>query len=711
MSRIVTFYSYKGGVGRTFALANIAVLLAKRGRKVLIIDWDLEAPGLHRYFNAELKAQSRPMLGLIYLLTQATENQDARWEPFVEKLQLGEGVEIALIASGDQASDYADRVRPFSWVDFFEKVHGGVVLERWRAEWKKDFDFVLVDSRTGITDSGGVCTTLLPDILVLVFSANEQSFEGGMRVALGVQDARQRLDVHRPPVAVLPLPCRFDGRDEVDEAKRWLDRFGRELKPFYDDWLPKQFEPRQILELTKVPYVTKFSFGEPLAVLTHGVTDPEFPGFYLENAARLLMTDFRDAAQIISPEVAERRLGVADFRAQLAKVSIDEAAVKQAVDEAEKELGTGSQLAELLNEAGVALLRQGRFDSAEGYLRRALSLSEFESNHPVEISSLNYLAELLNLTERQSESEAAYRRVVEILQESLGEDHPSLTAAYTNLASVLRQSGQLDEAEHLYRRAIMNLERRPGHNDPALALAYNSLASVLLRLGRVEEAERLYRGALDVLEGTARPGDPIIGRTYHSLAELLRGTNRLDEAEHLYRRALDRLESTARPGDPNIGRTYTGLAELLRQSHRPQEAEQVYRRAIDRLGSAARPGDSTITRIYNSLAELLLKSGRMGEAEQVYRQALGRIESTGRPFGLPIARTYKLLAELLQQSGRMEEAEHMYRGVLTRLESTARPSDPTISRIYKDFGELLLRSGRSEEAEEVTRRAKTRSFY
>jgi MinD-like ATPase involved in chromosome partitioning or flagellar assembly len=43
MSRLITFYSYKGGVGRTFALANIAVLLAKRGRKVLVIDWDLEA--------------------------------------------------------------------------------------------------------------------------------------------------------------------------------------------------------------------------------------------------------------------------------------------------------------------------------------------------------------------------------------------------------------------------------------------------------------------------------------------------------------------------------------------------------------------------------------------------------------------------------------------------------------------------------------------
>src|SRR6266700_2968299 len=48
---IVTFYSYKGGVGRSFTLANIAVLLARWGYRVLCVDWDLEAPGLYDYFQ------------------------------------------------------------------------------------------------------------------------------------------------------------------------------------------------------------------------------------------------------------------------------------------------------------------------------------------------------------------------------------------------------------------------------------------------------------------------------------------------------------------------------------------------------------------------------------------------------------------------------------------------------------------------------------
>ena len=49
--QIVTFYSFKGGTGRTMALANVAWILAANGERVLVADWDLESPGLHRFFQ------------------------------------------------------------------------------------------------------------------------------------------------------------------------------------------------------------------------------------------------------------------------------------------------------------------------------------------------------------------------------------------------------------------------------------------------------------------------------------------------------------------------------------------------------------------------------------------------------------------------------------------------------------------------------------
>ena len=53
--RVITFYSYKGGTGRSMAVANAAWIPATNDKRVLVIDWDLEAPGMHRYLHPFLK--------------------------------------------------------------------------------------------------------------------------------------------------------------------------------------------------------------------------------------------------------------------------------------------------------------------------------------------------------------------------------------------------------------------------------------------------------------------------------------------------------------------------------------------------------------------------------------------------------------------------------------------------------------------------------
>src|SRR3954462_14549608 len=80
--RIITFFSYKGGTGRSMALANVAWLLASAGNRVLVIDWDLEAPGLHRYFEPFLDDKSlEDSTGIIDFVlefaTAAVSNQGA----------------------------------------------------------------------------------------------------------------------------------------------------------------------------------------------------------------------------------------------------------------------------------------------------------------------------------------------------------------------------------------------------------------------------------------------------------------------------------------------------------------------------------------------------------------------------------------------------------------------------------------------------------
>ena len=72
----ITFYSFKGGVGRSMALINTAAIMAERGFRVLVIDMDLEAPGLSFLMRDALNsavATAPLQVGLIDLLTDVKE--------------------------------------------------------------------------------------------------------------------------------------------------------------------------------------------------------------------------------------------------------------------------------------------------------------------------------------------------------------------------------------------------------------------------------------------------------------------------------------------------------------------------------------------------------------------------------------------------------------------------------------------------------------
>src|SRR5262245_1267249 len=140
MGRVITFYSYKGGTGRSMALANVAWILASNGKRVLAIDWDLEAPGLHRYFqpfltDKELSGQESQGvidMAIDFAVRAATpvkagERLSDRWytahadfSKWRQKLRWSSGETVQLgkfrkggidfVPAGRQGPDYAKRV-------------------------------------------------------------------------------------------------------------------------------------------------------------------------------------------------------------------------------------------------------------------------------------------------------------------------------------------------------------------------------------------------------------------------------------------------------------------------------------------------------------------------------------------------------------------------------------------------------------------------
>ncbi len=308
MGQILTFYSYKGGAGRTMALANIAVLLAQKGKKVLIVDWDLEAPGLEYYFRDYLDIEKVSRVrGVIDLISSYSNEQrnsdDISWEDCVVSFRVMNS-RLSLITSGqkktnENESSYFSLVRSLDVDHFYEEKRGGIYIEKLRSEWKSKYDFVLIDSRTGITDLGGICTIQLPDVLVLLFNANEQSLAGIIDVAEKASQQRKKLPFDRYSLLIFPIATRFDAQAEFNISQIWLGRFAIELKDLFSNWLPKRVDIKSFIEVTKIPYTPYFSFGEKLPVIEQGVSDPASLGFSYENISSIIVDNFENVEKVL----------------------------------------------------------------------------------------------------------------------------------------------------------------------------------------------------------------------------------------------------------------------------------------------------------------------------------------------------------------------------------------------------------------------------
>jgi MinD-like ATPase involved in chromosome partitioning or flagellar assembly len=293
---IFTFYSYKGGVGRSMALANVACLLAKKhveGENVLMIDWDLEAPGLHQFFHgryndkkddqADLPAGQLGLIDLFYEIKDRLEESNVRGdisddffdEIDIQKYIIGIKLPSLFLMPAGRFDDglYSTRVNEFNWADFFDK-HPSVFTQ-FAQYLQKKFRFVLIDSRTGYTDISGICTSLMPEKLVVVFTPNRQSLKGIVELIRNATNYRKQSDDLRTLV-VFPLPSR------IENAERILQKDWREGNPTQNikgyqkqlETVLKEVYDLQECDLTtyfdevQLQYVPHYSYGEEIAVLS-----------------------------------------------------------------------------------------------------------------------------------------------------------------------------------------------------------------------------------------------------------------------------------------------------------------------------------------------------------------------------------------------------------------------------------------------------------
>lgn len=191
---VCTFYSFKGGVGRTMALVNTAVELAKRKKRVLIIDFDLEAPGISTFQGLTCDAQAPGVVDYVTEYIKKNKAPDAK--NFITKCEniSSDMGEIFFMGPGRQNSEYGKRLHQINWQELYQEREGFLLFEDLKAQWREQIqpDYVLIDSRTGHTDIGGICTRQLPDAVVIMFLPNRQNLAGLRKIIDDIRAEKTR---------------------------------------------------------------------------------------------------------------------------------------------------------------------------------------------------------------------------------------------------------------------------------------------------------------------------------------------------------------------------------------------------------------------------------------------------------------------------------------------------------------------------------------
>jgi len=204
---VVTFYSYKGGVGRTLALMNCASRLAREGRKVFILDFDLEAPGVDGF---RLCGNGEPRKGIVEYVSRFTGQGSVETiDDYVYQIDAehtGRGT-IHFMPAGRKDTEYQALLSKLDWKYFYSRQKGYLFVENLKAAIEQRYapDYVLIDSRTGLTDVSGICTLQLPNLVVLVFNLNNQNVSGISRSYRSIRENRLNREIKTLLVAS-PIP-------------------------------------------------------------------------------------------------------------------------------------------------------------------------------------------------------------------------------------------------------------------------------------------------------------------------------------------------------------------------------------------------------------------------------------------------------------------------------------------------------------------------
>ena len=218
---VVAFYGFRGGAGRTTALAHVAAFLAARQVSIVALDLDLEAPGLHHVLGCPEPEEGYGTLAL--LRTASTVDDPAgddrlRLAPHLAKSALDVGAPIRVIPAGRLSPAYLSRLDDLG-VPLWHALDGVSPLEAVvkRAREELAPDMICLDCRTGLNGLSASAVFHVADLVVCFLPVSKQSLDGIAILFKGLKAAK--LNRHgAPDVLLVPsmVPAGREGKQRLD---------------------------------------------------------------------------------------------------------------------------------------------------------------------------------------------------------------------------------------------------------------------------------------------------------------------------------------------------------------------------------------------------------------------------------------------------------------------------------------------------------------
>ena len=221
MARVVAMHSFRGGTGKSNITANVSALLAAEGRRVCIVDTDIQSPGIHVLFGLDEATMTQSLNDYLWGtcdIRQAAHDVTSRLSP-------GIAGQVFLIPSSIKASDIARVLREGYDVgllnDGFHKLVEDLRL-----------DVLMLDTHPGLNEET-LLSIAISDALAIILRPDQQDYQG---TGVTVEVAR-RLEVPRMLLIVNKVPSIFNPADVKSRVEKTYDCEVAAVLPHSDEML------------------------------------------------------------------------------------------------------------------------------------------------------------------------------------------------------------------------------------------------------------------------------------------------------------------------------------------------------------------------------------------------------------------------------------------------------------------------------------------